>query len=114
MPRTGSIFKNMSKSYFLYYSWIELKILYCLSIELGYKPISFTWFLKASRLLRGGLFLYPHTKLVKFRREKFSLIDLRYKVIECATFNAIYPYFCIYFLRKKNAILYTMRIKFIF
>ena len=112
MLDTKYIFNEMSNSYFLYYSWIELKVLYCLSGNINYKPISLTWFVKASRLLREGSYFYHYTKLGNFQRgifNRFSIVDIRCKVIEGAIFNTIYPYFCTYFVQTKNAILNKMR-----
>ena len=106
---SSSIFEQMSNSYFLYYSWIELRGLKNLNnLESGrYKPISLLWFKKASQLLRKGLYVYRPKKFTKLNKIGFKetiMFSFRDKVIENAVFNVIFPFFNIDFAYKKTGI----------
>nr|YP_009541082.1 maturase [Lepocinclis steinii]AYQ93596.1 maturase [Lepocinclis steinii] len=108
MLDTRFLFKEMSTSYFLYYSWIELKVLANLDIGSKYRHISLRWFTKASFLLKSGLYDYSSNKLTIFKvklSKKKDLINLRNKIIEMAIFNIIYPFFYTYTFRKNFLLL---------
>lgn len=94
---SSSLFTEMSTSYFLYFSWVELKVLYRCTL---YKPVSFRWFEKASCLLRSGSYSYTRKRLVFFDKLHFKRLSFHNKIIENAIFNIINPFFHFYFLKR--------------
>nr|YP_009538701.1 maturase [Lepocinclis ovum]AYQ93719.1 maturase [Lepocinclis ovum] len=91
------LFEEMSNSFFLYYSWVEIR-----NIEVSfnsftskYRPVSLNWFIKCSYLLRSGIYNYSFRNFVnlnKFKSKKFHFLSLRNKIIENAIFNIIFPF----------------------
>lgn len=93
----NTLFGEMTDSYFLYFSWLELKRF---TTSLGFKdlnrnPISLRWFYKTSYLLRKGIYKYSYVKLVHISKtSKFSIsqpVCLYNRIVENAIFNVIFP-----------------------
>lgn len=97
------VFEEISSSYFLYYSWVELKNNYVLNKKI-YKPVSLVWFKKASFLLRKSLYKYGTKKFFSSKDSnlhRYSMFNFRNKIIENAIFNAIFPFFNVKFIKDK-------------
>lgn len=112
----SSTFFQVSSSYFLYYSWIELKFLISSSsYYVPSKPVNTKWFLRTSLLLRKGMYNYNCKKFINWTRsdsKTFSFYSLRNKIIENALFNILFPFVIDYFIRKKFSIYNNLWINF--
>lgn len=99
------IFTELSNSYFLYYSWIELRVSmnYRLTAYSS-KPISLSWFKKVSLLLRNHSYSYYSRSFTTFNQRNvnsFHFVSLRNKIVENAIFNLIYPFFYVFFVSRS-------------
>nr|CAA10854.1 maturase-like protein [Lepocinclis spirogyroides] len=89
------LFDSLTKSSFLYYSWLEILYLdkfnsvnKCRFPSL--KPISLRWFRKASYSLKIGSFLYSRHKVRLIKDKNLALYSFRIQILENAIYNLVY------------------------
>ena len=96
---TGNLFKDISETNFLYYSWLILKknkrILNDFS-GLEEIPIKKSWFLNTSFLLRNNLYIYSKNNFLltsRFYSKKKNLVGIKNQIVQMAIFLKVFPYF---------------------
>lgn len=94
------MFLSFSNSFFLYYSWLELKRyenIFNSRFKCFYlAPIRKNWFQKVSFLIRASK--YKYSCLWKLRSSFISI--KKDKILENSLFNIIYPFFENYYNLK--------------
>lgn len=116
------MFSQFSNFFFLYYSWLEIKkyeiVLNSRVKQFFLVPIRKSWFIKVSSLLSLGLYVYPKVRVLRFpyffQNDKILIIH-KYKVLENAIFNIVFPFFSNYYAFKSQSFtIYVFYNEFIF
>lgn len=101
------MFSQFSNFFFLYYSWLEIKkyeiVLNSRSRQFFLVPVRKSWFLKVSYLLSVGLYIYPKIRVLTlpyfFNINKVVIIH-KFKILENAIYNIVFPFFSNYYAFK--------------
>lgn len=98
MVKTKTLFEEMTSSYFLYFSWLELRkfTAHFGKERFTHIPVSLSWFDKMSRLLKKGNYNYSSINIIRVHGNSKIITSeffcFKNKIVENAIYNAIFPF----------------------